>query len=177
MAKVKQFYPKAHLLKENDFNALNVLRIPPCDTARGLHLIWHKPCEDLKYTHKDSKITEIFISPFGPDKRSYKHQFPNGEIKRGSKKLEIDSKYLGVFTRSSRIESPSALIIGDSFTLALSQFLAESFQSTLLISDKNFIALTENGSFKDSYLLKTLKPDIVIFESVQRGWQGMFDLY
>jgi hypothetical protein len=63
-----------------------------------------------------------------------------------------------VYYRSNDARLPKALVYNDSFMLILMQFLAENFESSIFVRDQRIVTSTVKG----------YKPDVVIFECVER---------
>jgi len=63
-----------------------------------------------------------------------------------------------VYYRSSDARLPRALVYNDSFMLLLMQYLAENFDTSIFIRDQRIVTNTVKG----------YKPDVVIFECVER---------
>jgi hypothetical protein len=63
-----------------------------------------------------------------------------------------------VYCRSHNASLPKALVYNDSFMINLMPFLAESFDDSIFIRDRRIVTSTVKG----------YKPDVVIFECVER---------
>ena len=191
--KIKDLFPKTHVLTRDEFEISEIQipeRAPWCDLSRSIILLWARTCSDVTYQHKNSKLQDLdSLTPPAWDFRGFKDDddlrlyYPYGEWGQGWGGLKVLNpdfpweSYGGVFARTSRVESPSVLLLGDSFADSIAQLFAESSSWTYSLVGYNgveMLSFSDDGKLKGKKFLEALKPEVVVYVTVQRQWEVMF---
>ncbi|MFH1999726.1 MAG: hypothetical protein ABIK28_08600 [Planctomycetota bacterium] len=144
---IQRRFPGTHMIKEKDFKLVS-------EPGKAMNLGRMLNLVDWLDEEKISIIPKVPLQL----KAVYSIQCNRALVSSIS---DIENQRIIMYTVSLRPESPKVMIFRDSFTNALTPFLAESFRETLIRHHQN------NRIFPD--LFQWMKPDLILYIISERA--------